>query len=371
MRLRLLLLACLTPALMAATPAFTDNRDTIVIGQVIDLSSPNASLARDYVAGIKTYFDTVNATGGINGKRIQYIARDDQASPVVAARVASELIDNERVDYLIGGIGEQVTRAVLDAPAFKRSRLQLYAPLVSTGNLKTGGKLVLWRPDYLREFRHMLSHFGPLGITHVGIAVQDDASNRQTLAVVTEELKLRGLQLTGTARISANEQQTEAESRKLAATSPGVVVVIGDTINIGVFLKAFRKQAPKIYVAGTSLTNLDTLRELAGSRAVEWTVFSQVVPNPDTGKSVLQREHLSMMVKYRDEPPSTLTLEGFAVAKTLALAIRRSKQSTSAVQDIGGNGNVDLGGLSVRGGTDQSLSSFVDIALFSKNGLVF
>ncbi|GGI17962.1 ABC transporter substrate-binding protein [Oxalicibacterium faecigallinarum] len=356
--------------LMTPAPAFADTQDTIVIGQVIDLSSPNASLGRDYVAGIKTYFDMVNATGGINGKKIHYIARDDQSSAIVAARLTTELIENDRIDYLLGGIGESVTRAVLDTPTFKRSRLQLYAPLVSASSLKPGGKLVLWRPDYLHEVQHMLSHFGGLGITRVGIALQDEANNRQTLALVTSELKQRGLQLIGTARITVNEQQTEAEARKLAATSPGVVIVIGDTINTGMFLKAFRKSAPKIYVAGTSLINLETLRELAGSRAVEWTVFSQVVPNPNTGKSVLQREHQTMMVKYRDEPPSTLTLEGFAVAKTLAMTIRRGKQ-TGTVQDLGSNGSADLGGMAVRGSTNQSLSSFVDIALFSKNGLLF
>jgi hypothetical protein len=82
------------------------------------------------------------------------------------------------------------------------------------------------------------------------------------------------------------------------------VIVIGDTIGTALFLKEFRKSAPQTFVAGTSLTNLETLRELAGLRAVEWTVFSQVVPNPNNSKTALQLEHLNMMKKYRDEPPS-------------------------------------------------------------------
>lgn len=44
---------------------------TIVIGQAIDLSGPNGSIGRDYVAGIKTCFDMLNAGGGINGRRIE------------------------------------------------------------------------------------------------------------------------------------------------------------------------------------------------------------------------------------------------------------------------------------------------------------
>ncbi len=371
MFLRTLLLSLACSAFVAAAPACADNGE-IVIGQVIDLSSPNASLGRDYVAGIRTCFDMLNAAGGINGRKIRFVTRDDQASPPVAARMATELIENEGADYLLGGIGEEVTQAILATPAFRRSRLQLYAPLLSNISTTNGHELALWRPDYLHEVRHMLSHFGPLGMTRVGIAFQDDAGHRQTMGALTEELKRRGLQLAATARISGNEKQTAEEAAKLAAATPGVVIVVGDTINTGLFLKAFRPQAPKVYVAGTSLINLDTLRELAGARAVEWTVFSQVVPNPANGKTTLQREHLAMMKKYRDEPPSTLTLEGFAVAKTLALAIKRGKPAASGRQELLREGDaLDIGGISVRSGAGRQLSDYVDIALFRRNGLVF
>ena len=127
-------------------------------------------------------------------------------------------------------------------------------------------------------------------------------------------------------------------------------------------------------MAGTSLINLETLRELAGAGAVEWTVFSQVVPNPNTGRSSIQLEHLNMMKKYRDEPPSSLTLEGFTVAKTLIRAIQRSKRSNqAALQDLlNQDVNIDLGGLSVTASPNsQHLSGYLDIALFKKNGLVF
>src|SRR5690606_4073168 len=176
-------------------------------------------------------FDMLNAAGGINGRKIRFVTRDDQASPPVAARMATELIENEGADYLLGGIGEEVTQAILATPAFRRSKLQLYAPLLSNISATNGHELALWRPDYLHEVRHMLSHFGPLGMTRVGIAFQDDAGNRQTMGVLTEELKRRGLQLAATARISGNEKQTFEEAARLAAATPGVVIVVGDTIN--------------------------------------------------------------------------------------------------------------------------------------------
>lgn len=359
-------------AFLAAAPVFAaEEPDTIVIGQAIDLSSPNAAIGRDYVAGIKTYFDALNAAGGINGRRIRYITRDDQASPQVAARVATELIERDRANYLLGGVGDSVTQAILNTPAFKRSNLQLFAPLVDAKEA-AGSRIVFWRPDYLQEVRHILSHFASLGMKDVGIVYQDDTSTQQAFQALSAELKERNLRLTGTVRIGSNEKQNTQEAARLAAAKPGFVIVIGDTIGTALFLKEFRKSAPQTFVAGTSLTNLETLRELAGPRAVEWTVFSQVVPNPNNGKTPLQMEHLNMMKKYRDEPPSALTLEGFAVAKTLALAIKRAKHPGSAMQELTKPGStIDIGGLTVMATPANRLSGYVDIALFKKGALMF
>lgn len=349
--------------------------NNIVIGQAIDLSGPNGSIGRDYVAGIKTYFDTINAAGGINGKRVHYIVRDDQGQTSLSVNAVSELIEREQVDYLFGGVGDSITQAVLDAPAFKRSGLILFAPLagVRPGNTT---RVLFWRPSYQKEIRHLFTHFGRLGIKDVGIIYQESAANQEAYRSLTAEIQERGMKLTGIARIKGNDSavEMEMEAKRLALSKPGFVIAIADTIGTALFLKEFRNYAPQTFIASTSLINLGTLRELAGAKAVEWTVFSQVVPNPNSGASLIQTEHLNMMRKYRDEPVSSLTLEGFAAAKALSKTIQQSKRGNSALQElIANNGDIDLGGLSiVSSSTDNHLSNYLDIALFKKGaGLVF
>jgi len=365
--------AIASTSLLLASSAAAEEPNTIVVGQAIDLSSQNASVGRDYVAGIKTYFDALNAAGGINGKRIRYVVRDDQAQPAVAAKVVTELIERDQIDFLLGGVGDSTAQAVLNAPAFKRSNLVLFAPLVDAIELNSN-RVLFWRPSYLQEVRHILSHFSQLGMKDVGIAYQDTPWAQQAFRNLSAELRGRGVKLNGSAKLGNSETQNAQEATRLAAGKPGFVIVIADTISTALFLKEFRRTAAQTFVAGTSLINLETLRELAGAGAVEWTVFSQVVPNPNTGRSSIQLEHLNMMKKYRDEPPSSLTLEGFTVAKTLIRAIQRSKRSNqAALQDLlNQDVNIDLGGLSVTASPNsQHLSGYLDIALFKKNGLVF
>src|SRR3569833_2670070 len=117
-------------------------KNAVVIGQVIDLSGENGAIGRDYVAGIKTYIDSMNAKGGMFGFWLFFFVRDDQGKPELSAKLTAELIDNEQIEFLIGGVGDATTKAILDNPAFKRSNLILFAPLASArGHADARGKV--------------------------------------------------------------------------------------------------------------------------------------------------------------------------------------------------------------------------------------
>ncbi len=348
----ILVIAMLSSALSAAAAGM------LTVGQVIDLSGPNSALGRDYVAGIRTSFDAINAAGGINGKRVQYLVLDDIGEAANTPRLVTTLIERNKIDVLLGGIGDASVLATLDTAAFKRSSLTLYAPLAAVDDRR----VVHWRPHRLQEIRYLLGYFDKLGIKRVGIAYQESSMHGNAMTAFTDELKQRGMTVSGVARIDINGALMQQQTQKLAASKPGFVVTIADTISSALFLKTFREFEAKTFVAGTSLINLSTLREIAGIKAVEWTVFSQVVPNPAGAKMPLQIEHAAMMKKFRDEAVSSLTLEGFLVGKTLGKTLQ-----------AGAPRSVDLGGLTITalpGAASQS--DYLDIALFKKGaGLVF
>lgn len=343
--------------------------NTIVIGQAIDLSGPNGSIGRDYVAGITTYFDSVNVSGGIGGKRIKYLVRDDQGNPATSAQAVADLLEKDKADYLIGGIGAAVTDAVLANQRFAQSGQTLFAPLVAS--VKTyNARVLFWRPSPEQEMLYIFSYFDKLGIKSVGIAYQENSLNQDMYQYVVAELKKRNMTMSGLVKVGGSAADMERESAVLAKSNPGIVIAIADTLGTGSFLKEFRKQAPRTFVAGMSLINLETLAEVAGPKALEWTVFSQVVPNPLSKKTVIQMDHSNMMKKFRDENLSSLTFEGFMVAKTLAKAIQSNKSGRDTLQALAVQKSViDLGGITLLPSENtHRLSNFVDMALFRKGG---
>lgn len=344
---------------------------SIVIGQVIDLSGPNGAIGRDYVAGIKTQFDALNAGGGIQGRRIEYLVRDDRGQADLAVAAAAELLEGSRALVLLGGVGDQVTQAIVDSPAFRNSGSVLFAPLALTAG-KNDSRVVYWRPSYLQELQYLLTYFAKLGIKDVGVFYQESSFYRHVYESVFSEIRKRGMNVTGTARMTGQGKDFDQEVARLAASKPGFVLSIGDTLATGIFLKSFRSHAPQIIVAGDSLSNLSTLKELAGAAAVEWTVFSQVVGNPSSAQTGLQIEHQKAMKRFRDEELSSLTLEGFAVAKTLASVLQGGATTRTQLHAVlAEKRSIDLGGFIV-GATDknQRLSSFIDVALFRKGAVL-
>ncbi|MBR0655617.1 ABC transporter substrate-binding protein [Roseomonas arctica] len=87
--------------------------DVIRIGEVNSYTSQPAFLA-PYRNGWILAIEQVNAGGGVNGRRLETIFRDDAGRPEDAVRHAGELINSERVALLAGGFLSNVGLALGD-----------------------------------------------------------------------------------------------------------------------------------------------------------------------------------------------------------------------------------------------------------------
>src|SRR3954447_500824 len=84
----------------AAAPAAWA-QGAIKIGEVNSYKAQPAFL-EPYKKGMELAVDEINAAGGVNGKKIELITRDDNASPGDAVRAAEELVSREKIDVLAG-----------------------------------------------------------------------------------------------------------------------------------------------------------------------------------------------------------------------------------------------------------------------------
>ncbi len=137
----LLLLAglLLAPVAALAEEGVTDT--TVRIGTWYPLSGPAVAYA-PIARTMEAYFRMVNEAGGINGRKVELLVRDDAYTPARTVAVVKELLEREKVFAFVGGLGTPTNLAVMKT--LNDARVPHLAP--ATGSS-------LWaHPERAKEF---------------------------------------------------------------------------------------------------------------------------------------------------------------------------------------------------------------------------
>jgi branched-chain amino acid transport system substrate-binding protein len=127
-----LLLIALLLLLFWGKPSLLMAAEAIRIGEVDPLSGHLAQHGTEIHQGILLAVEKVNAKGGVAGRLVQLISRDDQSKPEVAINQAQDLIIREKVLGLVGGYVDSLVGPVSELAA------RYKVPYVASASLQRG-----------------------------------------------------------------------------------------------------------------------------------------------------------------------------------------------------------------------------------------
>src|ERR1700686_5633477 len=87
--------------------------DRILFGQAAALDGPSSALGLSMRQGILAAFAEVNAKGGVHGRKLDLISRDDGYDPDRSVDQTIRLIEQDKVFALIGAVGTPTTAATV------------------------------------------------------------------------------------------------------------------------------------------------------------------------------------------------------------------------------------------------------------------
>ena len=181
----------------------------IVIGQVAPLSGVLAGTGRDMVLGAHIYFEHINASGGINGKRIRHEVRDD-GYKVDRNRPPDEGIDRRHA----GGSADRFRRnrqcrRGAEAGAARCGKIALVAPtpVARTCAATTTLASSTSAPATPTRAEHMVDHLATLGIRNIAVFYQNDGFGETGKRGVEAALTKRGLTLAAAASYERNTDE--------------------------------------------------------------------------------------------------------------------------------------------------------------------
>src|SRR5499426_4416048 len=101
----------LAATLLAAAPA--PAQDTVKLGLVAAMSRQSAKSGEAIVRGLSLAIDEINGKGGVLGKKVELLVRDDESNPAKGVVAARELVQREKVAAFFGGLDTPVSIAIV------------------------------------------------------------------------------------------------------------------------------------------------------------------------------------------------------------------------------------------------------------------
>ncbi|MFE5566445.1 ABC transporter substrate-binding protein [Amycolatopsis japonica] len=209
-----------------STVGVTDT--TIKIGAHFPLTGVAAPGYSEIPSGHQAYYDYVNANGGVHGRKIEFVVKDDGYNPTTTSAVTNELVLKEEIFAMVGGLGTPTHSAVVDF----LNNSKVPDLFVSSGSLRWGDDpkkapfTFGWQPDYEIEGKIIGDWVRKnLPNAKVGLFLQDDDFGRDGEKGARRYL---GEQIVEVAKYSPGNTDIAPQIAKLKAA--GVDLVLGFTV---------------------------------------------------------------------------------------------------------------------------------------------
>jgi branched-chain amino acid transport system substrate-binding protein len=210
----------------AAAPAQGVLANEIVIGTHVDLSGPLAPWGKAVSNGLTLAIEEANSKGGVNGRLVRLIVKDDAYDQAQAASAVRQLVTQDRVFAILSPLGTHTVTSSLQE-ALSRGVLYLF-PLTASPEAHTPLAPLKFAltPTHGMEvqegLRRILSAKGPL---KVGVLAPNDAFGREVSQGAVNELQRRGLALGAMLPFSRGAESFDSIARKLRGERVDVVVL--------------------------------------------------------------------------------------------------------------------------------------------------
>jgi ABC-type branched-subunit amino acid transport system substrate-binding protein len=333
-------------------------------------SGPNSASMLELLDGANLYFDSVNAQGGIKGRRIELLQRDDNFEVPRTVKNVEKLIDEDRVDALLLVRGTPHNEAIL--PLIERAGVPLIGP--STGAMvlhKPVKKYVFNVRTAYRSEAQKLAHFLALlgkqriSVIHVGDSFGDDVAQGIVAGLAERQLVPIGIHKFDRKTVDIAKAVPEVKR-----ANPDAIVLIGAGQAVAAGVEALRNQGVHAPVATVSNNASTGFIKSLGSYS-SGVMVSQVFPDERVANVPLARE-ATRLAQKKNMQLTPAMMEGFAAAKVTVEALRRCAGSCSradlqrALETL----DLDLGGVRLAySPTDHSGIEFTDLSIIDKNGI--
>jgi branched-chain amino acid transport system substrate-binding protein len=310
--------------------------ESIKLGGSYPFSGP-ASAYRSIAVGARAHFKFVNAEGGVDGRKIEFVTLDDAYEPPRAVQNARRLIQQEEVFALFNTLGTPNNLAIWDYV----NQQEVPHVFVATG-ASTWGEDVEghpwttgWQPDYVTEsqvYADYLEKEKPQA--KVAVLYQNDAFGEDLLNGFKGAIEGTDIEIVAEESYEVTDPTVSSQMAKLASSDADTFLNITTPKFSAQAIAAQAKLGWKVLHI---LNNVGASKKLVlepvgleNAQGIISTSYFMDPEDPQWQDDPAMREYYDAMEKHepRADPEDPFHVYGWAVANTMVRALEGMEEPT-------------------------------------------
>lgn len=310
-----------------------DSKKTVKIGFIGGLSGRVADLGIAGLDAVRMRIDEENEKGGINGRRIQLVIKDDQNDPQVGRQVVAELI-GEGGEVIIGPMTSQM--AMVITPILNEHRIPCVSPTVSTERLAGIDDYFLRVSSTARSNAAVSANYQIRSGSMTRVAAIYDVANRSYTENWLKNFKERfvegGGEVVATLPYNTKENKPFGEiSEKVLSYDIDGILIIANSMDSALLCQQIRKMNKSINITIADWGATEQLLEFGG-KAVEGVTVGQVFDRGNTSPNYLAFK--DAYLEQQDREPGFPGVLAYDAATVVITSLRAQKKGENLKQSL-------------------------------------
>ena len=294
----------------------------IVLGSSAVLSGPLGSQIKVVHNGAALAFDAVNEQGGVGGRKIKFVALDDELKPEKALENYGKLLNDHHVFAFFGCVGSGTTSAA--AKLLQQSG----APSVGgygvgdSARERVAGSAYFVRASNSREAQALVEHLVTIGVNKIAIAHLDNPGGLEAVKLIEGAMSTHKMTPTAVVSVKGDGSTSAAAGKVLADSQPqAVLMYLAGTVT-GEVIKAMYAAGSKPMFYGMSVVSGEVTAKVVPLQAGGLAI-SQVTPYPWGEVESVTRDY-RRLAERAQVPVGYGSFEGYLNGLVMIEAIKRT-----------------------------------------------
>ena len=275
-------------SVLALVAAVGVQAQDIKLGFNGDLSaSPSAQSGQAAVLGLQAAIDDVNAAGGVLGRKLVLVIRDDLSQPPKSIQNMSDLIDNEKVVAVFGPSNSGNALAWRQIP--NQKKIPVIGTIASgtdiTKPMSAGADNYMFRVSMVdrEQVAGLMAYLkSNPKVKHVGFLTETTGYGQGGLKDLEELGKLQGIKPVASEKFGVSDTDMTSQLNKLKAADVDTVVIWAQGTPIGQIMRSMEKINYFPVTLASWAADNQSFYDAAGKTLAEKPLFMRTVTETRT-----------------------------------------------------------------------------------------